>query len=1176
MRRSSTLLLLLLCALVATPLVAQQQTELQKALLHLEQRATEWGLQTADIMDVAVSDEYVSKHNGARHFYFNQQYAGIPVYAAINGVHLSRNAQVVYATNTFEPNLAERINAVSPAITAEQALHSALTHLGVSTSKPLVLKEQTGGKYIFSGSDFANNDISVRLTYMPMRETGVIHLSWDMAIDVKSSADYWSLRIDALDGKMLHQHNYTVYCNFDAKEGHTTHANNCVHELAAETSAPMRSMESMLVSDGAGYNVFPLPIESPLHGDRTLLFDPADPTASPYGWHDTNGMEGAEYTITRGNNVHAYLDVENINSSNNDEPDGTEDLLFDFYFDRDDEPENMQESAVTQLFYMNNMMHDITYRYGFDEAGGNFQQRNYSGEGDGLDQVLAEAQDGSGTNNANFSTPPDGASGRMQMYRWFGVEGSVLSFSTPESIAGSYDSGTAQYGPSVPEIPIVAEVIQAFDASGAPNLVCEAVANADAIAGKIALIDRGDCFFEEKTNNAEAAGAVAVIICNYLEEALGMAGGVDGSDPGIVTVSMKASDCNAIKVLLDAGEIVTASIGLPADSGPESVGSSMDNGVIAHEYGHGISNRLTGGPGNTGCLTNDEQMGEGWSDFFALITTVRPGETGPTKRGIGNYSSRQPEDGGGIRRLPYSTDFAINNHDMDDIIATTAPHDLGEVWATAVWDLYWAMVDIYGFDEDVINGNGGNNMAIQIVMDGMKLQRCNPGILDGRDALFTADFLNYDGIHECLIWEVFARRGMGFDAEQNDRFDRNDNVAGFNTQPTCIKELKITKSADRNLIIAGETIEYTLVVTNDKEEAVTGVMVEDELPAGLTYQAGSATGATATNNGTNVTFDIGNLDAGDNVTITYRAVSSASNRSVQLFKDDMENGDSNWELELGSGFDIWDLSTNNPYSGSTSWFVPNVAEQNDQQLVLSEPFEVNGTNPSLRFYHDYDTQPVTDGGFVQISTNGGFSWETLNNSFIRNGYRGDLAAQTLFTPGLEAFWGDSQGYRDSYIDLSAYQGQTVQLRFRFASNADGAATGWYVDDVEIMDKVAYEGEACVSSNEGDTNCTRVPQGGVIVDTEFSENTDNPVFDPQVMQVYPNPASHLLNVSITLDLANSVDVQLINAGGAVVRQWRDQALQGRLISLNISELPAGFYFLQLNTKQGIYTQKVTIQ
>lgn len=1175
MRRSSTLLLLLLFAFAVQPLLAQQQTELQKALLHLEQRAEEWGLKTTDLMDVAVSDEYVSKHNGARHFYFVQQYDGIPVYAAINGVHLSSDAEVVYATNAFEANLADRINTTAPAISPEQALLAALEQLGLSTEAPLVLKEQTASKYIFSGGDFANSDVTVQLNFMPLRETNTIHLAWDMAIDVSTNADYWSVRIDALDGKMLHQHNYTVYCNFDAKGGHTTHADRCAHELSV-AKTPMRSLDAMTLSDGAGYNVYPIPAESPIHGDRELITDPSSPIASPFGWHDVDGVEGPEYTITRGNNVHAYLDVENINSSNNDEPDGGEDLLFDFYFDIDDEPENMQESAVTQLFYMNNMMHDIAYRYGFDEEGGNFQRRNYTGEGEGLDHVLAEAQDGSGTNNANFSTPPDGGNGRMQMYRWFGVEGSVLSFSTPENIAGSYDSGTAQYGPAVPEIPIVAEVIQAFDASGAPNLVCEAVDNVDAIAGKIALIDRGDCFFEEKTNNAEAAGAVAVIICNYLEEALGMAGGVDGSEPGIVTVSMKASDCNLIKDLLNDGEVVTASIGLPADSGPESVGSSMDNGVIAHEYGHGISNRLTGGPAQAGCLTNDEQMGEGWSDFFALITTVRPGEDGTTKRGIGNYSARNPADGGGIRRLPYSTDFAINNHDMDDIIGTTAPHDLGEVWNTACWDLYWAMVDLYGFDDDVTNGTGGNNMAIQIIMDGMKLQRCNPGILDGRDALFTADFLNYDGIHECLIWEVFARRGMGDDAEQNDRFDRNDNVAGFETPAFCIKQLKISKSADRDLIVAGETIEYTLVVSNDKEEDVTGVMVEDELPTGLTYIAGSATGATATDNGTNLTFDLGDIAAGDDVTITYQVSSNIDNRSVRLFYDDMENGDDNWELELGSGFDIWDLSENNPNSGSTSWFVANVAEQNDQLLILSEPFEVNGVNPTVRFYHDYDTQPVTDGGLVQISTNGGFSWETVNDDFIRNGYRGDLAAQTLFTPGLLAFWGDSQGYLDSYIDLSTYQGQTVQMRFRFASNADTGAEGWYVDDVEIMDKVAYEGEACVTSTEGDVACGRAPEGGVIVDTEFTENTENPVHDPQVMQIYPNPASDMLNVAITLDLASTVDVLLINAGGAVVRQWTDQALQGRLIPLNISELPAGFYFLQLNTPQGIYTEKVTIQ
>ena len=58
----------------------------------------------------------------------------------------------------------------------------------------------------------------------------------------------------------------------------------------------------------------------------------------------------------------------------------------------------------------------MPYRYGFTEAAGNFQVNNYGNGGLGGDAVNAEAQDGGGTNNANFGTPPDGTQPRMQMY----------------------------------------------------------------------------------------------------------------------------------------------------------------------------------------------------------------------------------------------------------------------------------------------------------------------------------------------------------------------------------------------------------------------------------------------------------------------------------------------------------------------------------------------------------------------------------------------------------------------------------------------------------------------------------------------------------------------------------------------------------------------------------------
>src|SRR5690606_33350814 len=150
---------------------------------------------------------------------------------------------------------------------------------------------------------------------------------------------------------------------------------------------------------------------------RVVVLDPAHAVASPYGWHDTNGAAGAEYTRTRGNNVHAYTDLDANNSPDaGSDPDGGSSLHFSFPLDLSQAPSTYRPAAVTHLFYWNNVIHDILYQYGFDEAAGNFQVNNYGRGGLGNDDVRAEAQDGSGTNNANFFTPADGSRPRMQMY----------------------------------------------------------------------------------------------------------------------------------------------------------------------------------------------------------------------------------------------------------------------------------------------------------------------------------------------------------------------------------------------------------------------------------------------------------------------------------------------------------------------------------------------------------------------------------------------------------------------------------------------------------------------------------------------------------------------------------------------------------------------------------------
>ena len=219
--------------------------------------------------------------------------------------------------------------------------------------------------------------------------------------------------------------------------------------------------------------------------------------------------------------------------------------------------------------------------------------------------------------------------------------------------------------------------------------------------------------------------------------------GAVGAQVSIPSVFVSYDDCQNIRQF--AGNGLEISLVLPDATGPSLSDSDLDNGIVVHEFGHGISNRLTGGATNTGCLGNDEQMGEGWSDYFTLIATVRPGDTGEMGRGVGTYALGQATTGNGIRRQRYSTDLSINSQTLNDIIGTGAPHPLGEVWTVTLWDLYWRLVDEYGYDADITNASAGNNIAIQLVMDGMKIQSCNPGFIEGRNAILAADVANNAG-----------------------------------------------------------------------------------------------------------------------------------------------------------------------------------------------------------------------------------------------------------------------------------------------------------------------------------------------------------------------------------------------------------------------------------------------
>src|SRR4051794_36711251 len=137
-------------------------------------------------------------------------------------------------------------------------------------------------------------------------------------------------------------------------------------------------------------------------------------------------------------------------------------LCFDFMprFRRSPTDSVNQGFALTNLFYWNNIMHDLSYQYGFDEVSGNFQQNNLGRGGRESDFVHADGQDGGGFNNANFSTPPDGHNPRMQMYLFIPDPLKVCKINSPASIAGPVIAVEGDVSPNTKLGPVTGDVVE--------------------------------------------------------------------------------------------------------------------------------------------------------------------------------------------------------------------------------------------------------------------------------------------------------------------------------------------------------------------------------------------------------------------------------------------------------------------------------------------------------------------------------------------------------------------------------------------------------------------------------------------------------------------------------------------------------------------------------------------
>ncbi|MBX3605507.1 MAG: M36 family metallopeptidase [Piscinibacter sp.] len=613
--------------------------------------------------------------NGVTHQRYEQVVAGLPVYGAYAKAAFDRNGQLVHLIDHLAAVPTQALAA--PRTSALDALRAAMAQVHPGEQAQFRSMGRSGRTESFDGGGFFFNPPTVSAVVIPL-DDGSMSQGW--------LVQTWTRRDNLLD-----------------------------HTLVGGNGRVL-NVERRTANDS--YNVF---VDDPLRGAQTPVNGPGAGNAqSPAGW-----LSGAQSTINiQGNNTRTYLDTDANNA-----PDAGGTPVTDGRFltavDLFSTPKTTGNRAVAvqNLFYLTNTIHDILYGHGFDEAHRNFQANNFGNGGLGNDPVLAEAQDGSGTDNANFATPNDGSSPRMQMYLWSGA--GPNAFVTTGG--ADYGAWSSTFGSAVTLAGVAAPLAVYTDAGGiSATDGCEA--SVASLTGKLAIVDRGNCNFTVKVVNAQRAGAVGVIIVNNVPGNGFSPGGTDRKIK-IPSAMVSQTDGSTLRNLaaLSQGASLRKN---PVD--PLQIDGDLDASIVYHEYGHGLTWRMIGGM--SGPLAG--AIGEGASDVNAFMVLGRPI--------MGDFAFSNPA---GIRRDSYEgyprTYGAVDGGEV---------HDDGEIYAAAMWKVrqnYLAAgltsVDAHG---DFVQG--------------MNFTPATPTFENMRDGMLQA--VAGTG-RECLVWRGFAAQGIGVGAK---------------------------------------------------------------------------------------------------------------------------------------------------------------------------------------------------------------------------------------------------------------------------------------------------------------------------------------------------------------------------------------------------------------------------
>jgi len=917
-----------------------------------------YGLTARQVAHLRKTAEYTNPEGNLSWVELQQEIGGVPVFQGSVRAMMTRGGELARTVGRLVPGLddSEVIDAAAhaTALSAAQAVAAGAASVGVELDPAsLVLKESDpdGTSFVFERGPF-DDDIKVELLYFPL-EAGVVTPSWAMTLwqDVPA---YYTL-VDAEDGEVLWQKNIT--------DEQTQSATYNVYE--GDSPAPLSPS-----------NVLPgMNIQAPAV-PRTSVTTVREHPSNNLGWL----TDGA--TTTTGNNVDAGLDIVSPNGidSGGRPVSATRNFTYNFnpspglpgalgstvYTDT-----NYRWGAVTNIFFWSNRYHDRLYQLGFTEAARNFQQDNFgrnpggatTNARNGMDRVLAEAQDFSGTNNANFSTPTDGSSGRMQMFVW-------------------------------------------------PN------------------------------------------------------SGRDGD---------------------------------------------FDNEIVIHELTHGTSNRLHNNASGLGTVYG-RGMGEGWSDFYARALLSSADEDVDGVYAMGAYATHLAAAGYtnsyyyGIRRFPYASmsnvgdngrphnpltyaDTNPNTIDVSDGAFARGPfgaggragalavHNIGEVWAMSLFEVRALMIKRLGYE-------AGNQRAMQIVTDGMKMDPVNPTLIDARDSLLAVAAAAFTPEDVQDIWAGFATRGMGFGATKPTTTNANTRESFDNPVPALGSVTFTDASCNANgLAEPGEDLTLSVPLHNPLGVTLVGVTatIGGETASYGDIAPGQTVARQLLYTVPEDCTDAVNVPVVVNSNLGQQAKSFSLRTAATPVVTFTQNFDGAAAPALPAGWSaltnpstspVWRTVSTSTQSAPNAAFV-NFAAATSLSFLQSPAIAVNSDKARLTFRHSYNSEFEWDGGILQISLDGGATYLDILDSgagarFVEGGYPFTLKSSaapdsnTNLLASRAAWTGNSGGFITTTVQLPAAAAGKAVL-FRWIAGADSLVTpsgnGWTIDNVALVD-----GYQCAPSN----------------------------------------------------------------------------------------------------------------